>query len=419
MSFDFRADQVRTGRIISSGSLPLLIYPSSSAANLEGGLSQFSTASIGTDVFLYVSGSNSKLSVFGGDVRVSGSITGSIGTVDGTNAFITGSGIIVNINSLKQFELTGALPREGALTDRGLAVDHRAGFYFVNTGSSQWTLWHSIPINDTWTWVQHIYHQPVDTISTGASMLADWDFSALTTAATIVTNSISPGTGNLAVGATIRSRLQAGIADASWPTTGLQALLLTATGDESPSTGLDLNAAGTLFEPVGDWTVAIWVARNTAFNFSTGNGCIAIMKRRTDATWGGPSDFSAVSLGVGNSLMPQAYVAQGGAPTFTEINGTDAIPPGRLVLLTLTFVTSSGTLSLYMDNRLAASTTGLGAISWGAGASRSWCVGGNIAGSGVAVRQTFPGWIGRAQIANIAVTAADIARHIAFVSGRT
>lgn len=124
-------------------------------------------------------------------------------------------------------------------------------------------------------------------------------------------------------------------------------------------------------------------------------------------------------MGVGNSLMPQAYVAQGGVPTFTEINGTDAIPPGRLVLLTLTFIASSGTLSLYMDNRLAASTTGLGAISWGAGASRSWCVGGNIAGSGVAVRQTFPGWIGRAQVANVAVTAADIARHIAFISGRT
>lgn len=83
MSFDFRADQTRTGRIISSGSLPLLVYPSSSAANLAGGLTGFSTSSIGTDVFFYVSGSVAKKSVFGGDVKVSGSLIA--GDISGSN----------------------------------------------------------------------------------------------------------------------------------------------------------------------------------------------------------------------------------------------------------------------------------------------------------------------------------------------
>lgn len=108
MSFDFRADQVRTGRIISSGSSPLLIYPSSSASDLQGGLASFSTASIGSDVFLFISGSSSERSLFGGDVRVSGSLTASIRTVDGTNNLIVGSGITANFNSTGQWELTGS-----------------------------------------------------------------------------------------------------------------------------------------------------------------------------------------------------------------------------------------------------------------------------------------------------------------------
>ena len=36
MAYDFRANQVRLNRIISSGSIPILIYPSSSAADLAG-----------------------------------------------------------------------------------------------------------------------------------------------------------------------------------------------------------------------------------------------------------------------------------------------------------------------------------------------------------------------------------------------
>ena len=134
MSFDFRADQLRVGRIISSGSLPLLIYPSSSAGDLAGSLTSFSTASVGTDVFIYISGSNSKRAVFGGDVRVSGSITGSIRTVDGTNQFLVGSGLTVNYNSTGQFELTGATTAPGG-NDSNIQLNNNNIF----SGSSDFT----------------------------------------------------------------------------------------------------------------------------------------------------------------------------------------------------------------------------------------------------------------------------------------
>jgi hypothetical protein len=115
MAYDFRANQVRLNKIISSGSIPIYIYPSSSATNLQGGIN-FSTASIGTDVFLFVSGSSTAKSLFGGDVVSSGSIrslagiTGSVRYVDNSsNPFIVaGTDIVANYNSLGQWEISGS-----------------------------------------------------------------------------------------------------------------------------------------------------------------------------------------------------------------------------------------------------------------------------------------------------------------------
>lgn len=85
MTYDFRASQVRTNKIIASGSTgtnaALLIYPFASALNQSGSIntSVFATGSIGTDVFLFVSGAVNSMgtavsgtSVFGGDLKVSG-----------------------------------------------------------------------------------------------------------------------------------------------------------------------------------------------------------------------------------------------------------------------------------------------------------------------------------------------------------
>ena len=117
MAYDFRANQIRLNRIISSGSVPILIYPSSSAADFSGNLvPSFSTASIGTDVFFFISGSSTAKTVFGGDILTSGSfhslkgITGSVRYTDtaSTPFIIGGSDVTVNYNSLGQWEISGS-----------------------------------------------------------------------------------------------------------------------------------------------------------------------------------------------------------------------------------------------------------------------------------------------------------------------
>jgi hypothetical protein len=117
MAYDFRANQVRLNRIISSGSIPILIYPSSSAADFAGNLDpSFSTTSIGSDVFFYVSGSSTAKTVFGGDVLSSGSLSslkGITGSIQFTNAASTpfilgGADITVNYNSFGQWEISGS-----------------------------------------------------------------------------------------------------------------------------------------------------------------------------------------------------------------------------------------------------------------------------------------------------------------------
>ena len=116
MTYDFRANQVRLNRIISSGSIPIIIYASSSAADFAGNLSpSFSTAGIGSDVFLFVSGSSTAKTVFGGDVVISGSVkaytgfTGSLsGTIGGLPFLVGGPNITASYNSLGQWEITGS-----------------------------------------------------------------------------------------------------------------------------------------------------------------------------------------------------------------------------------------------------------------------------------------------------------------------
>ena len=87
MAKDFQTRQLRTTQIIASGgigpgsggsSVGLLIYSSSDASDLSGGMTHDMTASVGTDVWMFVSGANegkvrkSGVVLFGGDVVVSG-----------------------------------------------------------------------------------------------------------------------------------------------------------------------------------------------------------------------------------------------------------------------------------------------------------------------------------------------------------
>lgn len=106
MPIDFRASQIQTNKIISSGSTGtstgarLLVYPhvaDDGTAPNQGYINQsvFKTGSIGTDIFLYVSGGIGERNVggaqsitcFGGDVHISGNLT-----VNGTYPSGGGSG---------------------------------------------------------------------------------------------------------------------------------------------------------------------------------------------------------------------------------------------------------------------------------------------------------------------------------------
>jgi len=113
MAFDFRANQIRTSKIIASGSTGspgrLLIYPVDAASDLAGGInsSLFDLSGIGGDVFAYFSGSiggkgTSGVSVFGGDFIASGSIfsfgglSGSLTKLtDGTSYLVEGTNITI------------------------------------------------------------------------------------------------------------------------------------------------------------------------------------------------------------------------------------------------------------------------------------------------------------------------------------
>ncbi len=305
----------------------------------------------------------------------------------------------------------GSAPREGALADRGAASSYQGGYYLVTSGSSAWTLWQSLPVSGTATWVRRPYRVPTDTI-TPTGVLARWDFSGLERGATTVENSISPGTGDLSIGTTLRDRLRLSTAD---PTTwwGLQSLPVTATGDEPTNANLDLSAPGGVFEPAGDWTVAAWVARNTAFTPAYTHFVVA--KRINASTWGS-GNFAAAELGIDTAFRPYGAVHHGGGPSYSVVTATAALSPARLTLLTLTYVASTGTLTLYVDGVAEATTAGLGAIYWG-GTPGPWVVGGNSLSPGATVRQAWPGWVGEVQVSDVAASAAEVAAHRARRSG--
>lgn len=108
MTFDFRASQLRTSKIIASGSTgtnaQLLVYPigaDGTPAN-QGNINPvvFKTGSIGQDVWFFVSGAigsldgtQRKVAAFGGDVHISGNLR------VGTYLFSTVTGSINNLNT--------------------------------------------------------------------------------------------------------------------------------------------------------------------------------------------------------------------------------------------------------------------------------------------------------------------------------
>ena len=164
MARDFRANQIRTTQIIASGgigptaagksSIGLLIYSSSDASNLYGGMTHNMTASVGTDVWMFVSGANegknkkSGVVCFGGDVDVSGvfyaermvveveeATTGSL-HVSGS-LFVSGAGtiqggLVVNDEGLAVSDFRVESDGE----DEAIFLDSSANTLYINKGET-------------------------------------------------------------------------------------------------------------------------------------------------------------------------------------------------------------------------------------------------------------------------------------------
>ncbi len=137
MTYDFRANQVRLNRIISSGSIPIIIYASSSATDLQGGKN---FPDPGSDVFLFVSGSSTAKTVFGGDVVISGSLTASIvsasqltGSLQNITAgvpyLVGGTNITLATSSIGQITITSTAASSGG-------GDVSASYVVMSTTSS-------------------------------------------------------------------------------------------------------------------------------------------------------------------------------------------------------------------------------------------------------------------------------------------
>jgi len=117
MTFDFRASQLRTSKIIASGSTgtngKLLLYPISAQGsplnqgNIDPTL--FGTGSIGQDVFLYVSGAvggiggtGNDIALFGGDVYSSGNLK-VLGDINAENVTAVTSLSALNVRGIQFF----------------------------------------------------------------------------------------------------------------------------------------------------------------------------------------------------------------------------------------------------------------------------------------------------------------------------
>ena len=129
MAKDFRATQIETTKIILSGGVGSkgiggLIYSGSAAANRIGGIPPSMLSDVGTDVFLFVSGTKSNtdfnrtdVTLFGGDVVVSGTLYAErqvieVDSVADGDFYVTGNMFVKpDSNSLNSVEFTDRFGR--------------------------------------------------------------------------------------------------------------------------------------------------------------------------------------------------------------------------------------------------------------------------------------------------------------------
>ncbi len=132
MPIDFKASQIRTNKIIASGSIAkpyLLIYPSGSALNDSGALTKISGT--GSDGWLFISGginSNEKV-VFGGDTTVSGTFIVSPNITEPLIYATASSNLLLARVGIKKPDPestlhVGGTNEPGLLTDTGAIINY-------------------------------------------------------------------------------------------------------------------------------------------------------------------------------------------------------------------------------------------------------------------------------------------------------
>jgi len=277
MANDFRAQQARVSKIIGSGS-SIMVYPSGSASDFAGNVT-FSSGSVGTDVFLFISGSSTAKTLFGGDTHTSGaatvggaftvngatSLNGTVGlgdaaadvvtitgqltasqglsaslpviggtarfnflsgtlqkTAAGAN-FLVGSNLTVNYNSSGQWELSGSAAASVAFLSGAVAYSGSSGI----TGSS------ALGFNDN-----------TKTLTLGGPLSASLVDAITSNSSSVATFTHNAGTGSAGIGADITFRVSNGsgvLTDAA----AIGGMLLTTTnGAESGSLDIKTRAAG-------------------------------------------------------------------------------------------------------------------------------------------------------------------------------
>jgi len=132
MPIDFKASQIRTNKLIASGSSnnpKLLVYPVDVAADESGGISQYFTT--GSDSWLFISGaiSDNEKVVLGGDITVSGSFTVSPTTSDSlifasVNSNHALSRVGIKQNSPETTLHVGGTSDPGFITDTGAIINY-------------------------------------------------------------------------------------------------------------------------------------------------------------------------------------------------------------------------------------------------------------------------------------------------------
>jgi len=147
MTRDFRTDRIRTTQIIADSAGPvqkanIIIYPSQSATDYAGSFAPGLVTTVGTDAFLFVSGTIASkkiggsygIALFGGDVVASGSIVAEKGLsgsltrlADGSSYLVAGSNVTITSASNGQVVISSTAAGTAAGTAGSVQFNDGSG----------------------------------------------------------------------------------------------------------------------------------------------------------------------------------------------------------------------------------------------------------------------------------------------------